>query len=247
MLAANGLSYGIGAKKLINHISLSFSPGKLYGILGPNGSGKSTFLKTLAGIWRPTSGSVFWQGQNLHQLPRNTISQTLSLVPQQVPLCFDFCVQDLVAMGRYPYGDANSSGRAIVERALKRADVWTLRHRLITQLSQGERQRVFIARALATESPVLLLDEPTASLDVRHKLEIWDLMKDLAAHDKIVVVTLHDLQAPQTYCHEIAILDHGRCVAQGTPDEALNDAILLSVFGVYKGTGEMPFVLKTNG
>lgn len=244
MLRTQGLTYAIANRKLINEITLDFSSGLLYGILGPNGSGKSTFLKTLTGIWTPAAGDVLWRDQKLHRLPRREISKILSLVPQQYPLVFDCKVFDLVAMGRYSYNDAHTkSGKIIIERSLKQVDAWHLRERLATQVSHGERQRIFIARALTTESPVLLLDEPTANIDIRHKLEIWDLMRLLVNKGKTVLVTLHDLEAAQSRCDRVAVFNEGHCIAQGLPNQVLNDTVLKEVFGVYRKEPHLPFTL----
>lgn len=230
MLRLQKLSYRLGKKSLIDNISLDFKPSTLHAVLGPNGSGKTTLLKTLANIWPPTSGKVLWQGQNLHEKSRQTISQTMSLVPQQYSISFDFTVKDLVTMGRYAQPGTNSS--AIVDRVLHQVDAWNLRNSLVTQLSQGERQRILIARALATESPILLLDEPTASLDLRHQRLIWDLLRELANEGKTILITLHDLKATLDHCDQTIILDKGHCVAQGTPQNVLTPKLLLSTFGI---------------
>ncbi|MDP1835841.1 MAG: ABC transporter ATP-binding protein [Chlamydiales bacterium] len=231
MLQTQGLTYRIGSKKLISDVTLTFRPGKLHGILGPNGSGKSTFLKTLAGIWKPSAGQVLWHGENLHLKERRAISQTMSLVPQQYPVSFDFSVLDLVGMGRYPYGGTGKNC-PIVERVLHQVDAWHLKDRLVTQVSQGERQRILIARALATESPILLLDEPTANLDLRHQAQIWMLLRDLVDHGKVVLVTLHDLHATRNYCDNSIVFDSGRCVAEGLPSDILSPTLLHDVFQI---------------
>lgn len=243
MLKASQLCYRKGKKKLIDEISLTFLPGQLSAILGPNGAGKTTLLKALAGIWKPTSGLVQWNGLHLHQQGRRAISQTISMVPQHYPVSFDFRVSDLVAMGLYARGERQRSNSSRVENALREVDAWHLKDRIVTHLSHGERQRVYIARALATESPILLLDEPTASLDIRHQLEIWVLLRDLATQGKTVVVSLHDLEAAQHFCDRVAVLNGGCCVADGTPDEALSDEVLERIFGVRRSTGSCSFAL----
>lgn len=235
MLNAEALSYRLQNKDLISDISLNFHPGVLYGILGPNGSGKSTLLKTLAGIWKPTSGHVLWHGQDLLQNPRKEISKIISLVPQNAQLYFDFSVTEVVLMGRYPHGSLFSNKKAegeMLEWALTMVDAWHLRQRLVSHLSNGERQRVYIARALMTESPILLLDEPTASLDIRHQLEIWQLLRTLLQSGKVIIVTNHDLTAAERYCDQIAVLNQGRCVAVGAFSVIITPKLIHSVFGV---------------
>jgi len=232
MLESRSLCYQLGTKSLIDCISLRFTPGILYGILGPNGSGKSTLLKNLSGIWQPTHGSVLWKEQDLLSQKRQEISRTISLVSQNPQIHFDFTVQELVFMGRYPHRNSGSKDSEIIEWALQTVDAWHLRKRPITQLSQGERQRVFIARALVTESPILLLDEPTASLDIRHQLEIWKLLRELVEHGKLIIVANHDLTATQQFCDQVAVLNHGRCVGEGVYSEVMTDERIEEVFGV---------------
>ncbi len=229
MLKAQNLSFILNEKLLIQDINLQFNPGILYGVIGPNGSGKSTLLKLLSGIWAPTAGNVVWQGENLLAKPRREISKTVTLVPQNPQVHFDFRVNEMVAMGRYPYGAQRGNH---VEQALTAVDAWHLKDRSILHLSHGERKRVYIARALITESPVLLLDEPEASLDVRHQLEIWHLLKKLTAQGKIIIVTNHDLAATVRFCDDIAILNQGRCHSTGPCKTVFSATLLKDVFGV---------------
>jgi ABC-type cobalamin/Fe3+-siderophores transport system ATPase subunit len=235
MLKTKHLTYAIEGKSLIQDISLSFSKGVLYGILGPNGSGKTTLLKSLAGIWKPSSGNVFWHDQDLLKKSRREISKIISLVPQNGLISFDFSVEHVVAMGRYPYsrGSLSSREKELIQWALTKVDLWELRHRRITQLSHGERQRVYIARSLVTESPVMLLDEPTASLDVRHQLEIWDLLRHLSAEGgKVIIATTHDLIITERFCENVMILNKGACIAIGSFSTAITPSLLATVFGV---------------
>lgn len=233
-LIAQSLSYAIEGKQLVDEISLEFSAGHLYGILGPNGSGKSTLLKTLSAIWKPTSGKVYWNGKDLHIQDRQSISKTISLVPQNPQILFDFLVEDIVAMGRFPHDACywNKTQEEHLQYALTIVDALHLRSRRINCLSYGERQRVYIARALITESPILLLDEPTASLDIRHQFEIWQLLQKLVAHGKIVIATTHDLSIAERYCHQVSVLNQGRCIESGVFSQVMTPALLKEVFGV---------------
>lgn len=239
MLKAQSLSYRLQDKNLIHDISLDFHPGVLYGILGPNGSGKSTLLKTLAGIWKKSSGEVLWHGRDLLQNARKEISKTISLVPQNAQLYFEFSVSEVVMMGRYPHRSKFSCKKQeseMLEWALTIVDAWHLRQRLVCHLSNGERQRVYIARALMTESPILLLDEPTASLDIKHQLEIWQLLRDLLQRGKVIIVTNHDLTSVERYCDQIAVINQGRCIAAGIFSDVMTPQLIHEVFGVVEQT-----------
>lgn len=232
MLKTEELSYRHEGRWLIQKINLCVKPGTVFGILGPNGSGKSTLLKSLAGIWTPTSGKVLWQGKDLLQNSRKEISRIITLVPQNPQVFFDFSVADIILMGRYPYGSPNKDPVHLLDSVLDTVDASHLRHRSIANLSQGEKKRVYIARALITESPILLLDEPTASLDIRHQLDVWQLIKRLAQNGKVVIITSHDLAMTKQYCDEVAILNYGNCVATGSYTETLTPRRLQEVFGV---------------
>ena len=231
-LTIRHLSFSLQQRSLIEDISLTFQPGILYGILGPNGSGKSTLLKTMSGIWTPTRGQLLWQGQNLLQLSRIDLSRTLSLVPQNPPLYFDFDVYNMVKMGRYPHGCRSPEAHSKIEEALHQADAWHLRYQVLSQLSGGEKQRIYIARALATQAPILLLDEPTSYLDLRHQLEIWQLLRTLAKEGKLVIVAVHDLLAAQRFCDELVILNRGCCQATGHYEAIMTPRLLQDVFGI---------------
>lgn len=229
MLKARSLTYHTQERNLIHDISLDFLPGILYGVLGPNGSGKSTLLKTLSGIWEPTSGQVFWHEEDLLKKTRHEISQTISLVPQNPQVQFEFSVRDFVSMGTYTH---QRKKKEIVDLALTTVNMLHLQQRGILSLSSGERQRAYIARSLVTEAPVMLLDEPTATLDIRHQLEIWRLLKMLANQGKTIIVTLHDLPSTARFCDQIAVLDKGKCIAKGDFDQVMRPHLLKEVFGV---------------
>lgn len=222
MLKTESLSY----HTLLQNISAEFAPNKLHAILGPNGSGKSTLLKTLSGIWAPTAGQVLWNNTNIHTLTRAEISRTLSLVPQAPPLPFAFTVTDVVAMGRYASGYSDKDPDLITQ-ALEQVDAQYLHNRPLPELSSGERQRVYIARALVADTPILLLDEPTTSLDIKHQIDIWELLRSLVSPTRTLIVATHDLQATHHYCDNLFILKEGKY--QGNH---LTEDLLQEVFGI---------------
>lgn len=229
MLEIQNLSYKIQGKPLIHQVSLTFPERGLFGIIGPNGSGKSTLLKCIAGIWNPTEGQVICNGESLLAKERGEISRLVSFVPQSTNIHFDFAVEDVVNMGRYLHKNKNQD---VIEWALAIVDVLHLRDRKITQISSGERQRVYIARALVTECPILLLDEPTTNLDIRHHLEIWELLKDLSQQGKLIIASNHDLRITNKYCDGIVVLNEGSCCEQGIFDSVVTESLLKKVFGV---------------
>jgi ABC-type cobalamin/Fe3+-siderophores transport system ATPase subunit len=233
MLKANKLSYKIKQQMLLQEISLHFAEGKITGLLGPNGAGKSTLLKVLSGIWIPTSGMVLWKEQDLLNRKRIEISQIISLVPQSPSAYFNYTVREIVAMGCYAAQKnktAASNEDNVVDESLKKTDTGHLQHKRIAEISAGERQRVYIARALATDARVLLLDEPTANLDIRHQREVWSILQSLIAEGKTIIVALHDFPAADRFCDEIAVLSKGKCTAYGKYRDVMTDSLIEDVF-----------------
>jgi len=231
MLKASGVNYCHGSNILIRDFSFEFVPGKIYGVVGLNGSGKTTLLKILAGIWTQTSGSISWNAMDLLGMPRMERSRLITMVPQTPHVSFDYTVYDVVAMGGYARGDITNNGENVLQ-ALDSVEAKHLQNNLITEISSGEKQRVFIARALITESPTILLDEPTASLDIKHKSIIWDLLVKLKQQNKVVLVTTHDLDMAEKYCDELILMDSGGCLKAGPFAEVINQATLESVFSI---------------
>lgn len=215
-------------------------------MVGPNGSGKSTVLRLLAGLWRPTGGWAELNGDTLAHVPRRELARQVTFVPQDTRIDFAFTVRDVVGMGRYPHvGRFDPLGAADMEAvnaALVRADVAHLQDRRVNELSGGERQRVLIARSLATEAQAILLDEPTASLDIDHSLETLELLQKLANDGKAVAVALHDLNAVMRWADRVALMNAGRLQAFGTVSEVVRDELIEPVFGV-----KVERVLPANG
>ncbi|MBA2369209.1 MAG: ABC transporter ATP-binding protein [Candidatus Protochlamydia sp.] len=230
-LIVDNLTFRLKEKILLAAVSLKFKPGEVTAILGPNGSGKSTLFKTMAGIWPAVAGRVCWNGVDILKLPRKEISRTLSLVPQNPPLYFDYTVEEMVRMGGYSLSEKNQE-LTCLENVLKMTDLCQLRNRQLTQLSGGEKQRAYIARSLVTKSTILLLDEPTSHLDLRHQLEIWQLLRRLADEGKTVVVAVHELSAVQHYCDQAVVIDQGKVAVTGPSDLVAAPDLLKNIFGV---------------
>jgi iron complex transport system ATP-binding protein len=222
VLAAQGLTLG----DRLRDLSLSLEPGLLVAVVGPNGAGKSTLLQVLAGLL-PAQGRIQWHGRELARIPFLERGRALAWLGQESQAEFAFPVHEVVAQGRHAWGDDGHG----VEAALAALDIGHLRDRPITQLSGGERRRVFLARALATGAPLQLWDEPTASLDVRHGLEVLKLAKGLTLEGATLLVSLHDLRT--AFCFDrVLVLDQGALVGYGPPEQVLTPELIHAVFRV---------------
>ena len=207
-------------------VSLDLGPGELVAMVGPNGAGKSTLIHALAGLL-PAHGTVHWNGQSLSHIPMAERGRRLAWVSQEAHFEFAFPVREVVAQGRYAWGDDLSG----VAEALAELDLTFLADRPATRLSGGERHRVSLARALATQAPIQLWDEPVAQLDVRHALEVLRLARRLTTSGATVVVSLHDLRAAYRF-DRVLVLNQGRLVGSGKPHEVLTAALIRDVFRV---------------
>jgi iron complex transport system ATP-binding protein len=236
MLAIQDIHFSIEDKKILDGVSVHFEPCKIHGIIGPNGSGKSTLLKNICRIWEPQSGSILLQGKNYRTIPRKELSRLVTLVPQNTAVSFPISVYDIVSMGRNPhlgrFEGVQQRDRAIIERSLQQTAMYGLRERFINELSGGEAQLAIIARALATEASLILLDEPTAELDIKHTLAIMNILFDLRAQCKTILVTVHDLNLARKFCDTISIIHRGRIFFTGSPQDAFSAENIKEVFDV---------------
>ncbi|MBI2856181.1 MAG: ABC transporter ATP-binding protein [Chloroflexi bacterium] len=226
MLEVRDVWFSYGEKPVLRGIDLEVGDGEIVGIVGPNGSGKSTLIKLIGGVLHPEYGQVRWAGEDLSILSPKKRARLVASVPQSPSLPESFTAFDLVMMGRTPYlGLLRGEGLndlAAVRRAMEVTGVWALANQPIGKLSGGERQRVLVARALAQETPILLLDEPTASLDIAYQVAIMDTVKAVQrVRGGAIVVAIHDLILAAQYCHRIGILKDGAFYALGTPTEVL--------------------------
>ncbi len=224
---------------VLKNVSLTIESGEVLGILGPNGSGKSTLLKVLMRILIPQQGRIELFGQSHVAFPQAEISRRVAFVPQETQQAFPFTISEMVLMGRYPHhnrtwglGWEGSRDRAVAMQAMRDMDVAHLGVRLITNLSGGERQRAVIARALAQEPEILLLDEPTAFLDLHHQLEIARIIRRLNRERGLTVVLVsHDLNLASQYCDRLLLLREGEIVVMGSPEEVIAGESLERVYG----------------
>jgi len=237
MLDVNNIHFSIDDKKILDGISARFEPGRIHGIIGPNGSGKSTLLKNICRIWEPQSGSIVINGKDSREIPRKELSSLVTLVPQNTTIGFPVSVFDIVSMGRNPhlgrFEGVRQKDREIIERALQQTNIYALKDRNINELSGGEGQLAIIARALATEASLILLDEPTSELDVKHTLEILNILQGFKDQGKTILVTIHDLNLARKFCDTISILSRGKLFYSGTPENAFAAEIIKQVFDVH--------------
>ncbi len=234
-LEARDLDFAFGPRTVLRGVSLSVRAGEVVGLVGPNGSGKSTIVRIVSGVLSGYGGSARLAGREVSDTPARELARVLAVVPQEPVFGFAFRAREIVLMGRHPHlaGLAFESDRdlALAERALERCGVLDLAERSIHELSAGERQRIVFARALAQEPQVLVLDEPASFLDIRHQVELYDVVRELAARERVAVLTvLHDLNLAAEYCDRIYLLRDGRVEADGSSAEVLTYANLKRVF-----------------
>jgi iron complex transport system ATP-binding protein len=235
-LTARGLDVTLAGRAVLNDISLSLSSGHLVALVGPNGAGKTTLLRALAGLV-PSGGAVHVGGDALSSLRLGERARRFAYLPQGHTVHWPLPARDIVALGRYPHGATDparlSPGDAeAVERAMQAADVVEFAARRVTELSGGERSRVALARVLAVEAPVILADEPTASLDPRHQLDVMKTLRTAADSGALVIVVTHDLGLAARFAERIFVLADGRLVSQGTAAEALSEQVMADVFRI---------------
>jgi iron complex transport system ATP-binding protein len=232
-----------GPLRALNGVDLDLRPGDLAAVLGPNGSGKSTLLRVLGGLLEPASGEVRLQGVAPRSLPPRERAKRIATVPQFLPALQDVSVRDFVSSGRYArvarFQSATVADREAVARALSECDAADLENRAMSELSGGQRQRVLVARALAQDAPVLLIDEPTAGLDPEHQIRVLDLVASLRGERAALFVT-HDLNLAGQYASRMILLDRGRVAAEGSVEEVLRPEVLAPVYGEHLHYGRWP-------
>jgi iron complex transport system ATP-binding protein len=236
-LFADGVTVEARERAILRDVSFSLEHGERVALIGPNGAGKSTLLRVLAGILQPAAGRVLLDDVPIASLDRSLVAKRLAVVPQQTALPFSMRVEEVVALGRLPHEaalrGARPSDRAAVAAAIDRVGLGHLMGRDARELSLGERQLVLLALAVAQASPVLLLDEPTVHLDLRHQVEAMELLRDLNERDgTALVAVLHDLGLAAHFFPRLVIIEHGRVIADGPPAEVLTDDRIRETFGV---------------
>jgi iron complex transport system ATP-binding protein len=235
-LTLEGLSVELGRRRVVEGVSAEFASGELVGVIGPNGAGKSTLVRAMLGLVPASGGSVQLDGREVSHWPPREMAKMLAYLPQGQTLHWPLSVERLVALGRLPHlaplSRVGPEDRAAVAEARARADVGHLAGRTATELSGGERARVMLARALAVGAAGLVVDEPLASLDPGHQIDVMELLAREARGGALVIAVLHDLTMAARYCDRLMLMDGGKLVAAGPPHEVLTAERLRAVYGI---------------
>jgi iron complex transport system ATP-binding protein len=237
--------FGYGERRIFDGLDLEVPRGQLLGLIGPNGSGKSTLVRLCLGLLPPTGGRIEIDGRAVDDWSRRELARVVAAVPQEEALEFPFTVEEVVRMGRIPhlsgFGFEGASDRAAAAEAMRETGVTELAARPLHTLSGGERKRVLLARALAQEPQVLILDEPAASLDIHHQIAIFELLAERHKRGVTVIVVVHDLNLAAAYCERLLLLSANAPPFAGTVEEVLTYRRVRDTFGVdvYVGVNEV--------
>ncbi len=237
MIQVDNLSFKYGNHVILDHLSFQIDTGGLYALMGPNGCGKTTLLRCIARLANPQEGRVLVDGKDVKDYDIRGLAQRIAMVRQQTIPDFEFPAYDIVMMGRHPYQHrlqaSTEEDLHIVETAMQTTHTWHLRNHVPSQLSGGEMQRVMIARALAQQTPIMLLDEPTSNLDIAHQLEIMQLLQSInRTEGKTILIVVHDLNLALRFCPQSLLLYQGHLFFNGNSLEALTPQHISHVFGV---------------
>lgn len=256
-LEMQDVSLGYDRKVVLRDLTLQVVSGEMVGLIGPNGSGKSTIIRALSGVISPYSGKILLEGMDISSISRQDLARLLGVVPQMTPLPAVFTAFEMVLMGRNPHlGLFQHEGTRdfnIARSAMTRTKTQALADRRVGELSGGELQSLLIARVLTQETEVILLDEPTANLDIGRQVEIFDLIKNLCVEDNVTVIAaIHDLNLASQFCNRLIMINNGQVYADGTPDEVITKQNIEHVYGVHScvhphPVNRLPSILLTAG
>jgi iron complex transport system ATP-binding protein len=228
------LSFGYDQNHVIRHINMDVQPGTLIALIGPNGSGKTTLLKLLAGLLNFNQGRIKINGSELNKLSPNARAKIVSFTPSQVDFPFDFSVWDAVSQGRSPYldvlGNLQEQDLKITRDSMQRMSLSGYEDRDVNQLSQGERERVVIARHLAQDAPVMLFDESLAHLDLKHRLILMNELKKLVSQSKTIIIAIHEIEFAARYFPSVILMNDGVIVSMGKREDVIKEEILMDAY-----------------
>lgn len=256
-LSAENIHVRFDDRTALNGVNATVATGEIIGLIGPNGAGKTTLLRVCANLLEPQSGIIRFENQPVTKMAPRDLARSLAFLPNGAPCHWPVEVSRLIALGRLPYlapwTNARPTDAAAIDAAMNMADVREFCGRSVDELSDGERARVMLARALAGEPRLLLADEPISGLDPLHQIQVMEVLTGMAKAGGSVIVTLHDLALAARFCDRLILLNHGDVAADGKPDEVLSDVRLQQVFGIRAARGShegIPFILPwtaTNG
>lgn len=237
LLEIRNLWSGYKRKNILTGINFLVKRGEFWGLIGPNGSGKTTLIKSITKILPARRGNIFYDKKNITEIPAKQLAQKIAVVPQVSVFHFSFTVEDFVLLGRIPYLPRfyleGKNDYLIAEEAMQLTETISFRQRRMNELSEGEKQRVVIARSLAQKPTLLLLDEPAAHLDIRHQLDVFNLLKRLNREKGITIILVsHDLNLASQYTSQLILLHQGKIFARGSPQEIINEENIWKVYGV---------------
>jgi iron complex transport system ATP-binding protein len=235
-LALEGVTAAYGSRVALRDASFVVRPGEVVGLVGPNGSGKTTAVRVASRSLRPRAGRVMVAGEDPYSVPARKAARLSAVVPQEIVPTFEFTAREVVLMGRTPYlstfGGGGAEDHRRVREAMTAAGIENLGDRPLGELSGGEKQRVILAQALAQDAPVLLFDEPTTHLDLRHMVDILETLRGLAGRGRAILSVFHDLNLAASSCDRLVVLDRGSVVGQGAPEDVVTPALLREIYGV---------------
>lgn len=241
LLSIEGLSMEFGGFRALDGIDLHMGSGKLVGLIGPNGCGKSTMMRCISRIYEPTSGRITVDGRDVSQLKPVEIAKLVASVPAEMGSTFNMTVMDMVVLGRYPFVDRlwweTPEDERITREALKTFGLDHIRNRQLSLCSSGERQRALIAKAYVQEPKLMLVDEPTAHLDMKYKLQVMEYLRSMARKDMSILVAEHDISLMARYCDVCVIMKQGRIVTIGDPKEVITEGLIRDVYEVESRVG----------
>lgn len=244
-LEVQHLSVSLGQRCIVKDATFSVKAGEFVGIIGPNGSGKTTLLKSLRGLYPIEQGYIAWDGINIRSMKEKDMARRVAYMQQSVHISFGYKAEEIVMMARYPYlkwwEQERKEDKTIVEEAMKTVGVWHLRHRSMHALSGGERQRVLLAKALAQQTDALLLDEPTAALDLGYADDIFYESRILCDTGKTIGIVVHDLELAAKYCTTLILMSDGHIIATGSPKDVLTAEHLHRAFHLDAAVYEDPY------
>ncbi|WP_294703249.1 ABC transporter ATP-binding protein [uncultured Fusobacterium sp.] len=235
-LEVKNLTYKIINRDILKNINFQIKKGEIVGIIGPNGSGKTTLLKTLNGINEEIQGEIRWNGKKIKEYSKKELARHIAFMNQNTNVGFDFPCIDVVVLGRYPYLERfEEYSKDDIKKAefyMEKTNTLKFKNRMITELSGGERQRVLFAKILTQESDLILLDEPTASLDMKYEEEIFSIISNLKEQNKSIIAVIHNLRVAIKYCTRLILLFNGEIVADDIPENVITEENLKNIYGV---------------